>query len=204
MVLTDVQGNIYIIKDGQGLTVEKKHQTSPSDTKKKTGEGDFITAYIDHGTSPNEASYEYMMLVKPSGKESGKFAKKLPYSVLQADNSAHVVKDNITGITAYISYKGYNSASTVAAEIPAETIVMERKMEDGTIVMSICTPDLGIVKKGYTTKEKSNVIVKEVILDGKYALAQENGAVSLEDKEGRTLVRANCVDGRPVEFLIKK
>ena len=204
VVLTDVQGNIYIIKDGQGLTVEKKHQTSPSDTKKKTGEGDFITAYIDHGTSPNEASYEYMMLVKPSGKESGKFAKKLPYSVLQADNSAHVVKDNITGITAYVSYKGYNSASTVAAEIPAETIVMERKMEDGTIVMSICTPDLGIVKKGYTTKEKSNVIVKEVILDGKYALAQENGAVSLEDKEGRTLVRANCVDGRPVEFLIKK
>ena len=204
VVLTDVQGNIYIIKDGLGLTVEKKHQTSPSDTKKKTGEGDFITAYIDHGTSPKEASYEYMMLVKPSGKESGKFAKKLPYSVLQADNSAHVVKDNITGITAYISYKGYSSASTVAAEIPAETIVMERKKEDGMVVMSICTPDLGIVKKGYTTSERSNVIVKEVLLDGKYSLAQENGAVSLEDKDGRTLVRANCVDGRPVEFLIKK
>ena len=46
--------------------------------------------------------------------------------------------------------------------------------------------------------------MKEVLLDGKYSLAQENGAVSLEDKDGRTLVRANCVDGRPVEFLIKK
>ena len=81
---------------------------------------------------------------------------------------------------------------------------MERKKEDGTVVMSICTPDLGIVKKGYTTSERSNIIVKEVLLDGKYSLAQENGAVSLEDKDGRTLVRANCVDGRPVEFLIKK
>lgn len=204
VVLTDIKGNIYIIKDGQGLMVEKKHQTSPSDTKKKTGEGDFITAYIDHGTSPKEASYEYMMLVKPSGKESGKYAKKLPYNVLQADNSAHVVKDNVTGITAYISYRGYNSASTVASEIPAETIVMERKKEDGLVVMSICTPDLGIIKKGYTTNEKSNVIVKEVILDGKYTLAQENDAVSLGEKDGKTVVRASCVDGRPVEFLLKK
>ncbi len=204
VVLTDIKGNIYIIKDGQGLMVEKKHQTSPSDTKKKTGEGDFITAYIDHGTSPKEASYEYMMLVKPSGKASGKYAKKLPYNVLQADNSAHVVKDNVTGITAYISYRGYNSASTVASEIPAETIVMERKKEDGLVVMSICTPDLGIIKKGYTTNEKSNVIVKEVILDGKYTLAQENDAVSLGEKDGKTVVRASCVDGRPVEFLLKK
>ena len=123
---------------------------------------------------------------------------------MQADNSAHVGKDNVTSITAYISYRGYNSASTVASEIPAETIVMERKKEDGLVVMSICTPDLGIIKKGYTTNEKSNVIVKEVILDGKYTLAQENDAVSLGEKDGKTVVRASCVDGRPVEFLLKK
>ena len=50
VVLTDTRNNYYLIKDGYGLVVEKKTQTSPSDTKKKEGSGNFITAYIDHGS----------------------------------------------------------------------------------------------------------------------------------------------------------
>lgn len=204
VVLTDVKGNIYIIKDGFGLTVEKKHQSSPSDTKKKTGEGDFITAFIDHGTSPKDASYEYMLLVKPSGKEAGKFAKKLPYKVLQADNSAHVVKDDITGITAYISYCGYESGSTLAAAIQPETIVMEKRRSDGTVVMSVCTPDLGITVKGYTTKQASQPLVKTVTLNGSYDLQEENGAVCASCEGGKTRLEVTCIHGQPVEFLLRQ
>ena len=204
IVLTDVNGNSYIVRNGNGLVIEKKHQSSPSDTKKKTGEGDFVTAYIDHGTSPKEASYEYMMLVRPSGKEVGKYAKKLPYTVLQADNEAHVVNDAITGTTAYVSYGGYRSDKTVATEIQPETIVMERKKEDGTIVMSVCTPDLGITKKGYTTSQPSQPLLKEVVLNGKYALSEENNAVTVDEKDGRTRLSVTCINGQPVEFRLKK
>ncbi len=204
VVLTDVNGNSYIIRNGNGLVVEKKHQSSPSDTKKKTGEGDFVTAYIDHGASPKEASYEYMMLVRPSGKEVGKYAKKLPYTVLQADNEAHVVNDAITGTTAYVSYGGYHSDKTVATEIQPETIVMERTKEDGTIVMSVGTPDLGITKKGYTTSQPSQPLLKEVVLNGKYALSEENNAVTVGEKDGRTRLSVTCINGQPVEFRLKK
>lgn len=184
--------------------VEKKHRSSPSDTKKETGEGDFVTAYIDHGSSPSGASYEYMMLVKPSGKEVGKFSKNLPYTVLKADNDAHVVKDGITGITAYISYRGYYSEQTLAAEIEKETIVMERDRGDGTVVMSVCTPDLGITKKGYTTSQPSQPLTKEIKLNGKYVLVGENDAVKTEDSEKGTKISVSCINGQPVEFIIKK
>ena len=203
-LLTDTKGNIYIIKNGYGLVVEKKSQTSPSDTKKKTGTGNFVTAYLDHGVSPKEASYEYMMVVGATSKEESRYVKKLPYKVLQADNSAHVVKDDITGITAYISYKGYASASTLAADVPAEVIVMERIREDGTVVMSICTPDLGITKKGYTTTQPSQPLAKTVALNGSWMLNHGGDNVTLAVENGRTIVTAVCLHGQPVEFVLSK
>ena len=204
VVLTDTKGNFYIIKDGFGLTVEKKTQTSPSDEMKDPGTGDFISAYLSHGTSPKDASYEYMLLVKGSNKDVKAYSKKVPYTVLQADASAHVVKDNPTGITAYIIYKVYDNASTLLRTADAETIVMERTREDGTVVMSVCTPDLGITEKGYTTKQASQVIKKRVELNGEYQLAQECADVEVTTAGGKTVITASCCHGQPVEFILKK
>lgn len=201
--LTDTKGNIYIIKNGYGLVLEKKAQTSPSDTKKKTGTNNFITAYIDHGSSPQNASYEYLMLVKPNSKEESKYSKKLPYSVLQADDAAHVVNDEITGITAYISYKGYASDKTLLAEAEAETIVMERTKADGSVVMSICTPDLGITQKGYTTTQPSQEIVKKVVLNGNWTLSDPCDAVKMTSDGNKTIIEVSCVHGQPVEISLK-
>lgn len=204
VVLTDIKNNFYIIPDGYGLRVEKKAQTSPSDEMKDDGSGNFITAYIDHGTSPSEASYEYMLLVKPSAKEVRECSKKTPYTVIRADNDAHIVKDTPTGITAYILYGGYSGSGTLVASAEAETIVMERTREDGTVVMSICTPDLGITEKGYTTSQDSQVIVKTVTLDGNYSLADNAPEVTLTTEGNRTIITANCRHGRPVEFILRK
>lgn len=198
--LTDTKGNVYIFRNGYGLTVEKKSQTSPSDTKKKTASNNFVTAFIDHGAAPQDASYEYLMLVKPSSKEEGRYSKKLPYTVIQADNSAHVVKDEVTGITAYISYKGYASSATLVADSEPETIVMERTKDDGSVVMSICTPDLGITEKGYTTTQPSQLIVKTVILNGRWSLSSPADNVKVMQEGGNTAVVATCVHGQPVEF----
>lgn len=203
VVMSDVKENYYIIRDGYGLNVEKQFQTSPYDTRKKIGRGNFATAYIAHGVSPKNASYEYMLLVKPSMKEVTKYSNRLPYEVLQADNSAHVVRDNVTGITAYISYKGCALDKTLVRGIGPETIVMERVDKDGTVIMSVCTPDLGITEKAYTTAQPSQVIVKSVELDGSYGLAVPNPAVEVLESDGKTVVKAACVHGQPVEFKLK-
>lgn len=184
-VIEDLSGNCYILKNNEGLNVVKKEQSSPDNTKKKTGKGDFAAAYINHGASPKSASYEYLMLVEPSSSERNKFSKKMPYEVLQADDSAHVLKDLETGITAYISYKGYVSEKTAVRSIPAETIVMERRASDGTLILSVCSPDLGLSEKTYTTPQESKVILKEINVEGK-------------------IIKAECVNGQPVEFKINK
>lgn len=204
VVLTDTKNNFYLIKDGYGLTVEKKNQVSPSDEMKDDGRGDFITAYINHGVAPSEASYEYMLLVKPSSKEVKAYSKKSPYEVIQADNEAHVVKDLPTGITAYIVYKNYTGQNTTVHTVDSETIVMERTCDDGSMLMSICTPDLGITQKGYTTAQQSQPIIKKVVLNGAYTLASPADNVELSVIDGKTVITAECIHGCPVEFNIRK
>ncbi len=204
VVLTDVKDNYYIIRDGCGLNVEKKLQASSDDTKKKTGRGAFASAWINHGIAPKGASYEYLLLVKPTMKEVSRSSRKLPYKVLQADNVAHVVKDVPTGITAYVSYGGYGSKKTTVAAIEAETIVMERMREDGSLVMSICTPDLGITEKAYTTPQASQPLIRTVTLNGNWKLAAGNSQVKLSAMEGQTEVMVTCLHGQPVEFVLVK
>ena len=207
VVLSDCFKNTYIIpkgKGGKGITIERKSQTSPRNDKAKNGTGNFVSAYIDHGISPQNDSYEYLMLVEPSAADTKKFTKKLPYIVLQADNKAHVVKDEITEITGYICYDEYTSDNGLIERIAAETIVMEQpKKKDGSIAMSICTPDLGIVNKGYFSWDHSMQIPKEVVLNGNYALMKDYEGVSVINKNGKTYVTALCVHGQPVDFILK-
>ena len=220
-VLNDIMGNYYILPDAKGLTVVKQSQTSPSDTKKKEGTADFVTAYIDHGVSPQNASYEYMMLIQPSAKEVKQYSKKLPYTVIRCDDAAHVVNDHVTGITAYACYKAYDGAASAEAfaalpkgkearpclpvsSIDAETMVMERTSEDGTVVMSICTPDLGITLKAYTTPQPSQPLLRTVVIDGIWDIVTPAENVRISRDGGKTSVTATCLDGQPVEFHLKK
>ena len=144
------------------------------------------------------------MLVEPSDKEMKQFSKKLPYVVHKADADAHIVKDNITEITGYICYKEYISAKGLIERIPAETIVMEQpKKEDGSIAMSICTPDLGLENKGYFSWDHSKTLAKEVVLNGTYTLLKEYEGVSIITKDGKSYVTALCEHGQPVDFMLK-
>ena len=81
---------------------------------------------------------------------------------------------------------------------------MERVKDDGSMVMSICTPDLGITVKGYTTKQASQPLVREVTLNGTWKLKQEQDNVSVKTEGGRTVIRATCIHGQPVEFELVK
>ena len=98
----------------------------------------------------------------------------------------------------------YNSTSTLLNTADAETIVMERTREDGNVVMSICTPDLGITEKGYTTSQTSQVLKKTVQLNGEYKLAGECKDVELTVSGGKTIITASCCHGQPVEFVLTK
>lgn len=206
VVVEDLKGNCYILYDAHDLVIYRQHQQSPDNTGKKSGEGDFISAVLDHGNSPDHDSYEYLLLVEPTSAQRRACSKKRPYKVLEASHRAHIVKDNATGITACVAYEDYFSESMT---VPARTIVMERDGEAGRI-MSVCTPDLGITEKTYTTPQESQPLMRTLVISGRWTLGQPyvddvfGTDVHVSSKGENTILNVTCRHGHPVEFSLKR
>lgn len=202
LMLSDTKGNFYVVKNAANVTVVKQQQESPNDQKIKTGSGNFVTAYLSHGTAPKQAAYEYAVYIQPSNKEIGKFARKDTYEVLRKDDTAHVVKDLATGITGYVCFNTY-TADGLVQSVTQETIVMERTDASGVVTMSICTPDLGLTEKTYTTRQESQPIVKTVKLKGVWSAVTPNAAVAISNDNATTTLTVTCLNGQPVELKLK-
>ena len=89
----DVQQTGYCLPAGQNVTVARKHQTSRDVNDLENTEGDFLTAWIDHGQAPQNASYEYLLAVRATPQTLRQLAADPPYRVLQRDDAAHIVWD---------------------------------------------------------------------------------------------------------------
>jgi chondroitin-sulfate-ABC endolyase/exolyase len=88
--------------------------------------------------------------------------------------------------------------------IDGETIFMEREdAATGEWVMSVCTPDLGLTEKSYTTRQESQPILKEVLLQGLWEMASSIEGVELLWEEGATRLKVTCRHGRPVDLRLK-
>lgn len=203
LAISDTKGNFYVVKNAAALNILKQEQTSPNDKTHAMQTGDFATAYIDHGRAPKQAGYEYVVYIQPSNKEINRLLKKDEYEVVRKDNMAHVVKDIPTGITGYVCFQEYKSDGLVRG-VTEETIVMERTDADGQIVMSVCTPDLGLTEKTYTTRQESQPIEKEVRLGGAWELVNPATNVELTQADAETILKVTCRHGQPVEFRLKK
>ena len=200
--LQDGYDNYYHVVDGavrtQVAEQESRHEKTRAVTK-----GTFSSAWIEHGKAPQNATYEYMVLIQPSAAEL-EAARQVPvYEVLQRDQTAHVVFDKQTGITAYAAFENYQStADKWVYAVPAETMVMVAAEANGVLRMSVCDPNLNIAEKTYTTKEPSRPIVKEVVLNGRWTLQQPVEQVQVKQEGDRTVLTVTCQHGQPVEMLL--
>ena len=206
VTVEDLRGNCYILRDASNLVIRRRHQSSPDNTGTRMGEGDFVTAWLEHGYAPQDASYEYLMLVEPKSAERKTWSRRLPYEVLHSGKDAHVVRDNPTGITAYASYTGYEDTEV---RIPAETMVMTCRAGE-LIKVSVCSPDLGISDKSYTTPEPSQPVQRIIGIKGLSELVETymdpvfGTDVHLSGAEdGYTMLAVTCRNGHPVEFTLK-
>lgn len=200
--LHDGYDNYYHVVDGNVRTQVAEQESRHEKTRAVT-KGTFSSAWIEHGKAPKDGTYEYMVLIQPSDSDLDELRKAPAYEVLQRDQTAHVVYDKKTGITAYAAFGTYQPESDkLIASIPAETMVMYAKESAKGIRLSICDPNLNIKEKAYTTKEPSRPIRKEIRLKGHWTLTNPMENVQLEQKGENTVLTVTCQHGQPVEILM--
>lgn len=174
----DVQQTGYCLSAGQNLTIARKRQTSRDVNDWKDTQGDFLTAWIDHGKAPQDASYEYMLVVRATSEALRKLIAEPPYRVLQRDDAAHIVWDTVGRRWSCVFFAPQEETShAVAKEIPLvkavdrPCLVMAQAAKDGQLDVSVADPDLNLGDQG------SKPQPLRVTLRGKWRLLEAKGTV---------------------------
>ena len=196
--------NNYYLVNGDNIQVQIARQDSRHEKTHIETQGTFASAYINHGVTPQNAAYEYMVLIQPTPEELNAARRKAPYRIIHKDNIAHVVADSQTGITAYAAFETYlPQKDELFLSIPAETMVMQ-KQSGSDILLSVCDPNLNISEKAFTTKEPSRPIEKKLILKGKWRSATPHEKITVHSNQAETIVTVTCQHGQPVEFTLSR
>lgn len=194
--------NNYYLVNGDNVQIQIARQDSHHEKTRAKTQGTFASAYINHGAAPQNAGYEYMVLIQPSPKELDAARRKAPYQILHKDSIAHVVIDKQTGITAYAAFETYlPQKDELFLSIPAETMVMQ-KQSGSNLLLSVCDPNLNISEKAFITKKPSRPIEKKLILKGQWKCKTLQEDVTVEVGQTETVLTVTCRHGQPIEFIL--
>ncbi|CFU91413.1 chondroitinase family polysaccharide lyase [Yersinia pseudotuberculosis] len=201
--LIDGHGNGYLLTKGAKGEVRRQHQVSANDKSRDPTEGNFSLAWLDHGAKPQNAHYEYLMVLEatPEGMQqlaTDYRAGKKVYEVLRQDASAHIVRDNVTQTTGYAAFSSVTPDEGVVKNIAQPAIVMTQMQSHGQLKISGVTPDLNMTR---TTKATPLAIA--VTLNGQWQATENNPQVSVKPAGETTQLVFTSYFGMPQEVTLK-
>ncbi|GAA0715287.1 hypothetical protein Drose_24030 [Dactylosporangium roseum] len=227
--MVDPQRIGYYVPAGQRLMLSRATQTGPEQGGVSQGSADFAAAWLDHGSAPTGASYQYAMVVGADQAAMTDFAARMadagqaPYVVLRADDKAHVVRDRATGITGYVVFEplsGLAEGRLAAVDTPSLLLAHD---DGADLVLSVTDPDLRLYDgKDPDQYDSSGRFVGRVtpysrpwrrspsaahrlrlVLNGRWQLAGEQPRVAVESVAAATVVAVLCQHGDSVQFRLR-
>ena len=204
--LVDAHGNGYVVAKGDPVRLSISTQHSRHEKTKAPTQGDFATAWIDHGEAPDGASYEYAILLDGTPETTAAFVAAPPYTVLYNDPHLQAVRDHQSGVTAYAFFEGASKpVDDLILYTDKPCLIMTQK-KGSKLAMSVNNADLRIIgaDSAYTTDEESRPGWVDILLSGKWELAKPNEKVTLKDRDENTFISVPIHHAIPEEFMLKK
>ncbi|WP_343223416.1 polysaccharide lyase family 8 super-sandwich domain-containing protein [Paenibacillus solanacearum] len=209
--LMDPYGNGYVIPHAGGLRVERKTQSSPDQSGKKTASGAYSTAWIDHGASPKDAGYEYAVLVQAAPGQVKQYAEAPSYEVLRKDSGAHIVKHRKQQALGYVIFdERTNIEGGVVRKTSRPSIIMEQETGSG-IVLSVADPDLRLPKLPDQRMDDDVALTAgtmetvRVELRGSWRPAQPlPGGIRIVSQGAMTALEFDCSSGKTMEVALTR
>lgn len=221
-VLVDAVGHGYYVPAGQRLVQQRRTVEAPDQTGTKSAAVPSAVAVLDHGSAPRGAGYEYAILVEAGQAGAAAFAASMrgerpAYTVLRKDAAAHIVADRATGVTGYVLFEKGQQFPGPVRGVSRPCLVLTRE-EGDELIVSVTDPDLHLYEgrdpdqyeRGrYTGRmtsysrpwrnspsKASTVMVK--LRDGWRVVSGPGNGNSSGN------LKVTCVDGRPVEFRLRR
>ncbi len=151
--LRDPYGNYYFVSSDDRVHLRMGEQVSRDGYDRNDTNGNYATAWIEHGKNPKSAGYEYMVLVQPNEAQAKACSRQFklaqgagkPYSVIQRNAVAHVVYDKASKTTGYAIFSEKaglgSSPHGVLVGVDRPCLVMVEDKGDHYMV-SVTVPDV--------------------------------------------------------------
>ncbi|MCZ4694785.1 T9SS C-terminal target domain-containing protein [Ancylomarina euxinus] len=211
--LLDPVGNAFWIKEGAEVNLSRSTQDSRHNKTKANTQGDFAAAWINHGTSPSNSTYEYVVLPNSTAQSIQDFSDRMKsqetaaYKVLKHDENAHIVWDRETNTTGYVFFEqNTNSTDEFVKQVTAPSLVMIKSSTDKSeLNLSLCDPDLHFPEVAYTSAKPSQESVIVLTLKGNWEIVgQDSEGEIISTANQQTQIQFKLKDGIPRHLKLKK
>lgn len=208
--LIDTQATGYYLPAGQRIHVGRQRQKHRDHADKEDLEGSFATAWIDHGQAPQDAGYEYVVLVRTTPDAMGGFAEAMsaagraPYRVHRKDARAHIVRDLTTRTWGCVFFEAFRAEADGRRtdELPIRAtdgpcLVMLEQRGDRDWRLSLAQPDLNL------KDHVSEPLTVRLSLTGAWRPHALPGNVSIVDSpDGSTVLQFVCRNGTSYDVAL--
>ncbi|WP_161554471.1 chondroitinase family polysaccharide lyase [Sinomicrobium soli] len=223
--LVDPYGNGYYILSGTPVQVKKEKQHSyhnkysvntgkmnPKGKGAKETEGNYASAWIDHGKAPGHASYQYIIYPFLKEEDRKHFERKIKqddsYMIMRADSTAHIARDNTTHTTGYVVFEANRDLQNgMLKHTSAPALVMIGQKQDNILTISAVQPDLNFpeYQKG-RFRNYSTPVTLTITLKGRWNTTPSGSGFirSVVHNGNDTEITLDCIDGLPREFNVNR
>ena len=213
-LLSNYNTGFYLVSGNDELVVKKEEQQNPNQNQiwpvdfSSNPTDTYYTGYLNHGTSPSNAGYEYVLMPNSNMSEMQTLNKAIqntnkPYTVHQKDNNAHIVEHKSKKI---FGYAFFNAASGLSygkvIKIDASCLVMTVYDDiNQELRVSVDNPDLGLENRSYASSKQ---VTRQLTLQGEWILMETySGVKILSTNAIQTVIEFTLVDGLAKEVLLK-
>ncbi len=198
--LVDTQGHGYYLPQGNDpLEIRKQHQTN-GNSFGEIHSGDFALAWIAHGKKPKNSQYEYMI-------QLNKLVSNPRYTVLKKDNTAHVVRDDISGMIGYVIFQPTEKLPGPLSGSSRPGLALVKPMGN-QLEISFSDPDLMINPGGkltrYNLTDAPPSPLRKVILTLRDSFEKESGKGKVLTKNSDTKLHFTTSNALEEKFILGK
>ncbi len=194
--LIDTQNTGYLVPSGHAVHFARQRQESRDHRNRNDTEGDFATAWIDHGTAPEDAGYEYLIVIDTYAEEMKDLAGRArsgdgkPYDVIRKDSRAHIVRDRSTGLTGAVLFEAGDVDGTAPVAASDAPVLLMFGRDGDNLHLTVTDPDLHLEDNA----SRPNTV--NITLEGAWDLVSQPENVTVDSRNrNRTVLAFECRHG---------
>jgi hypothetical protein len=212
-VLSNYNTGFYVIS-GTDVKVKKEIQQTPNYTQvwpvniSGNNTDTYYVGYLDHGTNPNNQSYEYVIKPNTTTGDMQTLHSTIqggnkPYTVHQQDANAHIVEHKADKIWGYAFFNATSGLSFDNIKAASASCLAMTQFNDASneLTLSVSNPDIGLADR--FDENPAPTTTRTITLQGQWSLvAPVSGVQVLSATSTETVIEFSLVNGAAKEVVL--